>query len=287
MDWLNKFLKDEVLTDLISAIKFVTPIIVLLFYWGFLENIDIGGLKLSMISIVAIIFMWGIDGIRLDWRKRGYQKAFDESEELQNLAKQISEIEFDESDDLIGEDYARNKTLSAQEKSDKLKTSKEITKLKRKKYELLKKGKQAEHIENSIQYLQQNPIRTKPVKPFIYYDIITIDGTVKQDSVKDGSLLKDDPITYGRVRANVVGLVRYVALGGATAGLVWTQDPIVASVIIGGYILSAVSTAIVQFYLSIKYTMTKHRQHLHDKYNIKKECRTYCDKHKTTEEGVL
>lgn len=279
MSWKDIF-KDEVVKDLISVIKFATPIVVLFFYWGFLENINIGNLRLSMISVVAIIFMWGIDGIRLDWRKRGYERAVEESEELKQLITDIESIQFDESDSDLGELYAEHKTLEAQDRANKIKTSKAVEKLKRQKYNLAKKGKNTESLRKTIKDLEENPMIARPVTPFIYYDIISLDENSDSKGLKDGKALKDNPITYGRTRANLVSLIRYIALGGATAGLVWSQDPIVVAVIIAGYILSAVSTAISQFYFSIRYTVTKHRQHLHDKLNIKKECRTYCNTNK-------
>ena len=280
MEWLNKLLeKDKVIRDIISGIKFIVPIIFLLFYWGFLENINFNGISLSTITVVALIFLWGLDGIRIDWRTRGFNDTVVADEDIKELYKDINGINFLEDDEELGHDYAQLKTDKAQAHANKIKTDKKIAKLKAKKYVQGKRGKDVRGLIAQIKELQESPLIASDVKPYNYYDIVSTNIDSTKSSVRDGSSLKNNPIKVGRYRALFISLLRNVALGGATVGLLWTQDPVVAITIIGAYIFSAISTATLQYYLSVKYTLTEHKEFLKTKLNVKVECKEYTDTH--------
>jgi len=286
MEWWAKLLeKDKLIRDIISGIKFVVPIIFLLFYWGFLENIDFNGISLSTITVVALIFLWGLDTIRLDWRTRGFNDTVVADKEIGELYKQIDEIKFTEDDEELGHDYARMKTEKAQLHANKIKTDKKIAKLKLKKYIRGKRGKDVTDLINEIKDLQANPLNAANVKPFNYYNIISSNVDSAKSVVRDGSSLEDNPVKVGRYRALFISLLRNVALGGATVGILWTQDPWVAITIIGAYIFSAISTATLQYYLSVKYTLTVHKDFLKIKLSIKSECKEYVLEHVVTHEN--
>jgi len=278
MDWFKKFLDDEeLMRDIVMSITFAIPIILLIVYWGFFDNIKIDGIKLSTITIVSLIFLYAGDSVRLNWRKRA-QTDREKKDDIQDLIKDNEDIKFTEDDDDLGFEYVEMLNERTQLRADKKATKVKIDKLRNKKLKRMKKNKDIVKVTKDIKYLEQNPINATKITPFNYFDIISSASILDNKIyIKDGKSLKSNPVKVGRYKALFINLFRSVGIGSIVAGWMWSVDKKVAVWLFILLILTEATTAILQYYFTTKYMDTKHKQFLIDKLEKRKACRKYID----------
>ena len=149
MKWLSDFLRDkDKITNTISGVIFAVPFLILLFYWGVLDNIQLSGsLDVKTLGFVAVVFLLSGDQVKIDWRKRS-KKDFEETdtEHKATMAK-CDSIKFTDVDYDLGKQYENKLNKETQHKYNVKYTDSILAQIDRKINKLIRKGATVEEVE--------------------------------------------------------------------------------------------------------------------------------------------
>ncbi|WBK39937.1 hypothetical protein [PinkBerry-associated phage LS06-2018-MD08] len=72
MEWLSEFLRDrKKIRNVISGIIIGIPFLILLFYWGVLDNFELTrDLDFKTLGFISLVFVLSGDQVKIDWRRR-------------------------------------------------------------------------------------------------------------------------------------------------------------------------------------------------------------------------
>jgi hypothetical protein len=289
MKWFKDFLNDpQAIRDTISGIILGVPFIVLLFYWGVLDQLTVDdlNLELSTISFIALVFLIAGDMAKVDWRRRSKEDR-EQDEEIAELIVENDSIEFTEKDDEQGYKLIDELNEQTQARMNVELTKKKIKRLRNKRAKLLRKNAPIEELkdlQNKIDKLIKTPLEPRwfniryKITPFVYFDIISpydeMDSTVK---IKDGASTKSNPINRGRARSWIIGVVRSVLLASAGLGIGFSVPLWTALVVLVTLAIILLAISVMSYYFNNKYMLGKHKQTLKEKIQRKKKLREDID----------
>jgi hypothetical protein len=252
MKWLNEFLENKkLLRDIRTVSIYFFAVIAAIIYWGFLQNLDLGGITLQKIGALSVIFGGSIHLIRIDIKRRAFEDEMDTNERLMALEQHIREnrINITKIDEAL--EFVSLYNDAQRKLANKEKTNERIEKLQDKIGRALEKGEDPKPLLAEIKYLQENPLHNNKFRPIKMSDIISIFQEKKGQSYIDRKAIYYDPTTTGNKRALVTNLIRGIGAGGFGLVFLW-NEPIVN--VLGYY---ALLVAVGVYTITTQYTITR------------------------------
>ena len=299
MKWLNDFLKDrDKIRNTISAVIIGVPFVVLFFYWGVLENIQITrDFDFKTLGFISLVFVLAGDQVKVDWRRRSKQDFEQTDIEHKSTMDLLDAIEF------IDEDYSQGKAY-VDKLNDKTRhqynvkyTDKQIAKLDRQINKMIRKGKSVDEVE-SVRRIKRE-LKENPISPnwwnfrykfteFDYYEISSsYDDMGEINTIEDGSSIKVNIINRNRGLSLVFGVIRSTVT--ATAGLyiLFTVPLLQMFIILGLLAISLLVIALFSYSMNTAYMLKKVKPATERKLYRKQEMRKHVDSVKTHENTLV
>jgi len=252
MKWLNEFLENKkLLRDIRTVSIYFFAVIAAIVYWGFLQNLDLGGITLQKIGALAFIFGSSIHLIRLDIKRRAFEDEMDTNERIKVLEESIRQnrINITKIDEAL--EFVSLYNDAQRKLANKEKTNERIEKLQDKIGRALEKGENPQPLLAEIKYLQDNPLHNNKFRPIKMSDIISIYQEKRGQSYIDRKAIYYDPTTTGNRRALLFNLIRGIGAGGFGLVFLW-NEPIVN--VLGYY---ALLLAVGVYTITTQYTLTR------------------------------
>ena len=300
MKWLNELLGNKKqMRDIITGTIIAVPVLILIFYFGVLQNIEVTKLKLSLatISFAAIIIFVGNDRLKFNIRERSKEDVEDKDEDIKSLISENDNIIFTREETTLGYRYATKLSKDTQDRANIKFTETKINKLEKKRRKLISKNGSINEIKkilSAIKYLEENPLIPNwwnfsyNVTPFEYGDIASdyanMDNTI---SFEGGESVKSKPIKRGRWIGRILSFINSFIMGAAGIGILFTEDFWTIIAIVFAFLLSATITVIWQSWSTTRYMLGKHKQALKKKVKYKKDMRKYCDDNSTKQDDIV
>jgi hypothetical protein len=252
MKWLNEFLENKkLLRDIRTVSIYFFAVIAAIVYWGFLQNLDFGGITLQKIGALAFIFGSSVHLIRLDIKRRAFEDEMDINERIKELEENIrkNRINITKIDEAL--EFVSLYNEAQRKLANKEKTNERIEKLQDKIGKVLERGENPQPLLAEIKYLQENPLHNNKFRPIKMSDIISIVQEKKGQSYIDRKAIYYDPTTTGNRRALLLNLIRGIGAGGFGLVFLW-NEPIINVL---GYYALLITVGI--YTVTTQYTLTR------------------------------
>jgi hypothetical protein len=289
MKWLNDLLGNKKqMRDIITGTIIAVPVLILIFYFGVLQNIEVTKLKLSLatISFAAIIIFVGNDRLKFNIRERAKEDVEDKDEETKALIKENDDIVFTREETTLGYRYAAKLSKDTQHRANIKYTETKIYKLEKKRRKLISRNASLDKVNvilEQIKALEETPLIPNwwnfayHITPFEYGDIVSDYANMDNgETFEGGGSIKSRPIKRGKW------------IGAAGIGILFTEDFWTIIAIVFAFLFSATVTVIWQSWGTTRYMLGSHKQALKKKVKYKIDMRKYCDDIDNTKgEGLM
>lgn len=298
MKWLNDFLRDkDKIRNTISGVIIGVPFLVLLFWWGVLENIQITkDFDFTTLGFISLVFVLSGDQVKVDWRRRS-KKDFEETDkEHETTIVDCDSIVFTDDDYSLGKEYVDKLNAETRHQYNVKYTDKLLLKLDRQINKLIRKGKPIKEVDE-LRAIKVD-LKSTPLTPnlwnfrykfteFDYYVIASsYDNMGEVVTIEDGSSIQVNIINRNRGISFIFGIIRSTIT--ATAGLyiLFTVPFLQAFLIMGLLALTLIVIALFSYSMNTAYMLKKVKPATLRKLYRKEEMRTHIDTAVTNEVTV-
>jgi hypothetical protein len=290
MKWLNDLLGNKKqMRDIITGTIIAVPILILIFYFGVLQNIEVTKLKLSLatISFAAIIIFVGNDRLKFNIRERAKEDVEDKDVETKALIKENDDIIFTREETTLGYRYAAKLSKDTQHRANIKYTETKIYKLEKKRRKLISNNASLDKVDNileQIKALEETPLIPNwwnfayHITPFEYGDIVSDYANMDNgETFEGGGSIKSRPIKRGKWIGRILSFINSFVMGAAGIGILFTEDFWTIIAIVSAFLFSATVTVVWQSWSTTRYMLGSHKQALKKKVKYKIDMRKYCD----------
>lgn len=295
MEWLSEFLRDrKKIRNVISGIIIGIPFLILLFYWGVLDNFELTrDLDFKTLGFISLVFVLSGDQVKIDWRRRSKEDFEDTDIEHKATIKECDSLIFTDEDYKLGKAYEDKLNKETQHKYNVKFTDTQIAKLDRKINKLIRKNSKVEEVEKLRQlkkHLKENPIQPDwwnfkyRFTPFDYNDIASsYEDMGEINTIEDGASIKVNAINRNRFWSFLFGIGRSVVQASAGLYILFTAPLGQSLVIILMLAITLAVIALMAYSMNTLYMMKKVKPATIKKLYRKQEMKKYIDSNETHE----
>jgi ABC-type multidrug transport system fused ATPase/permease subunit len=293
MKWFdNIFDNRKLMRDIILGVVIGIPIVLFIFYFGILDNIEITKFRISLatVSFIAVIYFFGLQAIKENIRARSKEDYEEKDEDTKANIEKLEAIKINERDVKQGYEFVKQLNIDVQHMANVKFTETKVKKLRKKRNKLIVKNKEidlSEELLKEIEKLETTPLipnwwnRKYIIKEYTYNSITKsyyddADITI----VEDGNSVISKPIKRGRFISSIFGIVRSLFMASAGLGILFTENAWVILTVIVSFLISAAISILWNYWRNTIYMATKNKKALGKRLNRKTQMYDYIQKDK-------